>query len=98
METIKSNKIGKFKVSIEVISESPQTVRAIMAECIVLGVEFHDYNGVVIYTAISDCFEEVPEGKKIPFYYWELTRHISGRVLVSSCRREIETNETATIK
>lgn len=87
METIKSNKIGKFKFMVDIINERPQDVRAIMAECIVIGVEFFDYNGMVVYTAISERFDWLLGGDVIPFYVWELATDASGVIEISSCER-----------
>jgi hypothetical protein len=44
----------------------------IMAECTVIGVDLFSFNGKAIYTAISDYFDVVPLGYKIPFYVWHL--------------------------
>jgi len=83
MEAIKSNRIGKFSASFEIINQYPDNLRGVMSECIVIEANFFERYGMVVYTAISNRFEELLEGERIPFCVWETTPTAE----VSGCNR-----------
>jgi hypothetical protein len=63
-------RMGKFKVSRELIIEQPEMVSLIMQNCIILRAEDRLWEGLVTYWAISPLFEEASEGEQIPTYMW----------------------------
>lgn len=86
MKQIKSNRIGKFEVSIELINQFPESLKTVMSECIVIGADMLNYYGKVVYTAVSARFDEIKEGDEIPEYIWELNTK-DGKDYITSCRR-----------
>lgn len=86
MKQIKSNRIGKFEVSIELINQFPESLKTVMSECIVIGVDMLNYYGKVVCTAVSARFDKIKEGDKIPEYIWELNTK-DGKDYITSCRR-----------
>jgi hypothetical protein len=71
---MKDRRIGKFRVHHDLIERDPQSVRLVMAVCIVVRAEFIYYPGYIEYTAISPYFDLVEEGCVIPEYDWEFMR------------------------
>lgn len=69
-------RIGRFRVSGELIDEAPEAVRAVMACCVVVGVDYEKLTNTFVYTALSPQFSEVPCacGSVPPVYTWWLTR------------------------
>jgi len=59
---------GKFFISRKNLVQYPKVVKQIMGQCIIIRAEdMYAYN-VIEYQAISDWFDEVPEGMLIPEY------------------------------
>lgn len=66
------SKIGKFSISHELVHFSPEEIKKVMGECVILRAEFMYASGHFEYVAISDLFEEVPEGCMPPEYLIEV--------------------------
>jgi hypothetical protein len=64
-----SNKVGRFEVDAETINDSPDVVQAVLATCIVIDVHHQWHSKAILYTAISEQFEEAPEGVAEPPMY-----------------------------
>lgn len=62
------NRLGRFSIGIEHINRDPETVLAIMAQCIVVRCEMLYERKVLEYVAISSKFDEVPTGMSAPEY------------------------------
>lgn len=65
---IKDRRMGRFKVDIAVINDSPEIVRRLMSDCIILKAEYSFTGHNVEYLALCDDFLEVPEGVTAPEY------------------------------
>ena len=66
----KSNRIGAFKLSIDLIEKEPWLATRIMSQCIILRAEFMYSRRSIEYQAISMMFDECPEACVAPEYYW----------------------------
>lgn len=62
------SKLGRFSITSELIRRSPEVVKMLMGDMIILRAEHLFVNDVIEYTASSDLFEELPKGVKIPEY------------------------------
>jgi hypothetical protein len=68
--TAKVKRAGVFYLPFEVLESFDTSAKRIMGKCIVFRAETLWHMQQVEYYAISDCFEEVPEGQVIPHYEW----------------------------
>lgn len=65
------DRIGRFKISREMVECYPETALAVMGRCIVVKCEMSyelDYGEYFEYKALSPYFDEVEEGGFIPEY------------------------------
>lgn len=62
-----SNRIGKFRVMYETL-EDREAMRSLFALCVVLEAWEHESGRGREYIAVSELFEEVPEGGEVPQY------------------------------
>ena len=52
------DRIGTFRVSLELIAADPQTVRAVIAKCIIVACVHDPVSHEYRYTALSHMFDE----------------------------------------
>ena len=64
----KKKKLGKFSLPIDLIENSPQVVKTLMGYMIVVRAEHMYDSDAIEYTAISDHFAPLEDGKKVPTY------------------------------
>lgn len=62
--------IGNFMIRMDVVQSEPETLLGIMSKCIVVRAELLYEHDAIKYTAISDHFQEVPQGCRAPEYIW----------------------------
>lgn len=79
---IKSKKIGKVKISIELINDMPEAVQLVMSVFIPLKAEIFP-QGWIEYIGICEQFEERDEGFIIPQYDFEMKANESGELEIS---------------
>ena len=60
-------RIGEFSISLKTIEDNPEAAKKIMGKVIVIDAKIL-YGGIVKYKAISDLFEEMALGDKVPEY------------------------------
>jgi len=65
-------KIGRFSISDELVKQNPEAVKKVMGQCVIIKAEYIDHLRIYRYEAISDLFEEVPEGCMPPEYLIEV--------------------------
>ena len=63
-----NRRLGTFKIDIRIIDTQPKVVKQIMGECIIVRAEMRYETNSIHYTAISDWFDEIPEGS-MPMNY-----------------------------
>ena len=64
-------RMGRFRISQDIVEHRPDAVLKIMARIIVVRCE-HRYDARAFeYTAISDMFEEVEEGYVVSWYHFD---------------------------
>lgn len=68
MRWIKSRRLGKFFIGVEAINDCPEAIMKLMSAVIVLDADTDIFKQGIEYTAISEHFEELEEGEKLPFY------------------------------
>lgn len=66
-----TKRLGKFRISAEVVSRDPYSALRVMARCIVTRVEYLCHIRAFDYVARSPDFDEIEDGKPIPEYLWE---------------------------
>lgn len=71
---IKSNRIGKVKISIQLINDLPEAVQLVMSVFIPLKAEIFP-EGWVEYIGICDQFEERVEGFVTPQYDFDIVQN-----------------------
>ena len=69
---INKRKRGYFRVSNELIENSPNAVKLILSEMLVVRAEALYAIDSIEYTALSDLFEECDEASVTPRYFIEL--------------------------
>lgn len=67
---IKNRRLGKFRISAEIINNEPGTVTFLMSQCIIVRAEMMWECSGIEYVAISRHFDEVPTGNIVPEYEW----------------------------
>jgi len=67
--------LGRFKLDYQLIKANPMRVARIFSymQCIPIRAEMMFDSMAIEYTAIAECFKEVPEGQKIPEYELRFT-------------------------
>lgn len=75
---IESKHIGKFKVTDEMINHSPDVIKGIMGECIIIGAKHNENELLMEYVAINDRFQETAGYINPPEYAVEIIRHTNG--------------------
>mgnify|MGYP006873016813 CR=1 FL=1 len=75
---IESKRIGKFKVTDDMINHNPDVVKGVMGECIIIGAKHNENNRLMEYIAINDHFQETAGYINPPEYIVEIIRHTSG--------------------
>lgn len=70
---MKNRRIGKFRISRDLIEDSPQAVRELMGRCIVIQAMYSFAIDDVEYIALCDDFDEIDEGD-FPLEYIALWR------------------------
>ena len=63
-------RLGRFKISLDLIKQSPWLIQRIMSQCIIVRAELLYIGNVVEYEAISYRFDLVKENGAIPSYLW----------------------------
>jgi len=66
---MKPRRIGRFFIEWPLIERSPEVVRQVMAQCIVIRAELLGANHAVEYVAFSDSFDPVEHGSLVPEYH-----------------------------
>jgi hypothetical protein len=66
-------RLGRFKISLDLINESSWITQRVMSQCIIVRAELLYTTHVVEYEAISYRFDLVEEGQTIPNYYWKFS-------------------------
>ena len=66
--TLKSTRYGRFKIEFDLINTKPEKIREVLGNMIVVQAEPDYVLKSIIYVAIGDLFDELPEGVKIPDY------------------------------
>ena len=56
-----SRRIGSFSIPRKLIERDPVSVRSVMASCVIIRAELMWQHDAVEYTALSPCFDEVPD-------------------------------------
>lgn len=64
------NRLGKFRIRAEAIYSEPESLRGIMEQCVIVRAEQMYERHCFEYIAISNAFEEIPEGCMAPEYTW----------------------------
>lgn len=81
-------RIGKFSIDVRMIEREPKVCMQVMGMCIVIRAEDMSFvRKTIEYTAISDWFDEVPDGNIIPEYDVVVQRDDSRNVSVNFCKR-----------
>lgn len=75
---IENKRIGKFKITDEIINHTPDVVKGIMGECIVIAAKHDENNRLMEYVAINDRFAEAAGYINPPEYAAEIIRRTSG--------------------
>lgn len=70
-------RIGKIKVSRDILMQNDAACRAVFAEFTPLGIEW-DWNGIATMTGLSDQFEELPNSVEPLNYDVQITRGENG--------------------
>lgn len=65
---MKDRRIGKFRISINMIETNPELVKRIMGECIILEAEMKYIDESIHYTAISKWFNRTLLGEEAMTY------------------------------
>lgn len=66
------NRVGKFSIDVQTVRELPQTVQAIMGDCIIVRCEHLFPSDSFEYIAYSKMFEVVGKGSVINTYSIEI--------------------------
>lgn len=66
--TLTSKRYGRFKISFDQINNVPDKVMTVLGNMIVVQSEVNYVLGAIVYVALSDIFEVVEDGQKIPDY------------------------------
>jgi hypothetical protein len=69
---VKENRIGKFLISSDIITNRPDVVQGVLGRCIVVRAEQLFYSGDVEYFAYSELFRPIERGDVVPRYKFEL--------------------------
>lgn len=78
----KSKRIGKVKLSIQLIDDEPEAVRALFSFFVPLKAEILP-EGCIEYTGISERFDEREPGFVTPYYDFLLTRTPEGKIVIT---------------
>ena len=62
-----NRRLGRFSIAEKMVEDAPHHVKAVMARCIVVRCEMR-WTGTLEYVAISDHFDIVQKGERIPLY------------------------------
>ena len=62
------NCIGRFEIDADLIRESPEVVRAVLAGCIPVMVDFLFDSNRIEYVAYNDKFDPIPLDHEVPRY------------------------------
>lgn len=65
---VKENRVGRFEVHNEMITEQPGVIMLALCRCLVIRAEALMHTGTVEYYAYSADFDEVPHDSRIPTY------------------------------
>ena len=65
-------RFGRFFISDKAIELWPDSVQAVMGECIVISAHREEIEAWIHYLAVSEQFDVVQEGAPYPLYVWEL--------------------------
>lgn len=68
MSTLKSRRLGKFRIGTEMIDENPDYAILALHDCIILRAECLHHLSVIEYFGIHPSFQEVPKLSAIPEY------------------------------
>lgn len=74
---------GRFYLSLGLIAQNPNAVMAIMGKVIVIKADMQQKHEEIQYTAISDMFEPIDEGQKIPEYVFEMHKDEKEKIEVT---------------
>lgn len=81
-----SRNVGEFEIMIDTIDNEPELVADIFSKMnfIAIRAEMLWGKGVVVYQGLSNLFNKVEAGKKIPFYKIQIHMGDEGLVNVSA--------------
>jgi len=65
---LKTRRYGRFQIQFDMINDKADKVQEVLSNMIVVQAEPNYAMGGVVYVAIGNLFEEIPEGQKIPDY------------------------------
>lgn len=68
-----AGRFGRFVIPDMTLELWPDSVQAVMGECIVLAATHCRIEGLTLYTAVSAQFEVRPDQAPVPFYLWRLS-------------------------
>lgn len=66
--TLNTKRYGRFQIMFDIINTRPEKVQEVLGNMIVVQAEPNYIEKSIIYVAVGDIFEEVPEGRAIPDY------------------------------
>lgn len=81
MSVLKSRRLGRFRLAIELINEMPEAARVVTSQLTAIvrstvRVEMSD----IEYVALCEAFPEVPEGNQLPLYAPTLRKRTDGTI------------------
>lgn len=80
------NRLGRFRISGQTLRHEWRDLLLLFAQVVPVAIR-HDWSSQGNdYTGYSDLFEEISDGMMPPFYEFEFTRHLDGRVDIT-CKR-----------
>lgn len=65
---LSDRRLGRFRIDLEIINESPEVVRRVMRDVIVIRAETMLMDAVIDYHAQCEAFDPVPQGEEAPAY------------------------------
>ena len=69
---MKAKRLGKFRITREMIEEYPKHVQQIQGMCVIYRAEYLMHRDEVEYVATSDHFDMLPRGYEAPMYEWTI--------------------------
>lgn len=66
--TLTTKRYGRFQITFDIINSRPEKVQEVLGNMIVVQAEPNYVEKSIVYVAIGNLFEEVPENTVIPDY------------------------------